>query len=66
MFPTQVLFALLATFWQATAVYGPDDKTTGKHGTFPDECVVVGKEKRSFRLVVPKSVDLNSSPPERH
>ena len=40
-----------------------DDKPLGKHGTFPDEKITVGKETRTFRLVVPKSVDLAKPAP---
>ena len=40
-----------------------DDKPMGKHGNFGDECVMVGKEKRVFRLVVPESVDLAKPAP---
>jgi polyhydroxybutyrate depolymerase len=40
-----------------------DDKPTGTHGTFPDEKITVGKESRTFRFVVPKSVDLTKPAP---
>src|SRR4029077_9437317 len=40
-----------------------DDKPTGAHGTFADEKITVGKESRTFRLVVPKSVDLAKPAP---
>ena len=40
-----------------------DDKPAGRHGTFPDESVTVGKDTRTFRLVVPKSVDLAKPAP---
>jgi len=35
----------------------------GKQGTFPDESILVGKEARSFRLVVPQTVDLSKPAP---
>jgi polyhydroxybutyrate depolymerase len=41
----------------------PDDQPTGKHGTLPDESLKVGNETRTFRLVVPKSVDLAKPAP---
>jgi polyhydroxybutyrate depolymerase len=40
----------------------PEAKT-GKHGTFADESLTVGKQKRSYRLVVPKGVDLTKPAP---
>ncbi|MCE9561684.1 MAG: alpha/beta hydrolase [Planctomycetes bacterium] len=40
-----------------------DDKPMSKHGTFPDESIKVGKDTRTFRLVVPKSVDLAKPAP---
>ena len=40
-----------------------DDKPSVTHGTFPDEKVTVGKESRTFRLVVPRAVDLTKLAP---
>lgn len=40
-----------------------DDAPRGTHGTFPDEALAVGKQKRAYRLVVPKSVDLDKPAP---
>ena len=45
-------------FLTLALVVHADDKPVGKHGTFADESIMVGKEKRVFRLVVPESVDL--------
>jgi polyhydroxybutyrate depolymerase len=36
---------------------------TGTHGTFGDESLTVGKQKRVYRLVVPKGVDLDKPAP---
>lgn len=36
---------------------------TGTHGTFADESLAVGKQKRSYRLVVPKGLDLTKPSP---
>ena len=35
------------------------DVKPGTHGTFADESLDVGKQKRTYRLVVPKGVDLD-------
>ena len=58
MFRPTILALMVAAY---TAV--ADDKPMGKPGTFPDESVKVGKETRTFRLVVPKSVDLAKPAP---
>lgn len=39
------------------------DPKPGTHGTFADEALTVGKQKRAYRLVVPKSVDLQKPAP---
>ncbi len=39
------------------------DARTGTHGTFADEPLAVGKQKRAYRLVVPKTVDLTKPAP---
>jgi polyhydroxybutyrate depolymerase len=39
------------------------DAKPGGHGTFNDEFLTVGKQKRSYRLVVPKTVDLEKPAP---
>ncbi len=39
------------------------DEPKGQHGNFANEIITVGKEKRAFRLVVPKSVDLAKPAP---
>jgi len=39
------------------------DVKPGTHGTFPDEPLAVGNQKRTYRLVVPKSVDLQKPAP---
>jgi polyhydroxybutyrate depolymerase len=39
------------------------DTKPGTHGTFPNEPLTVGKQKRTYRLVVPKSVDLDKPAP---
>ncbi|MCI0703271.1 MAG: dienelactone hydrolase family protein [Planctomycetia bacterium] len=39
------------------------EKPPGTHGTFADEKLEVGKQKRVYRLVVPKSVDLEKPAP---
>jgi poly(3-hydroxybutyrate) depolymerase len=54
------LSLLFAAFLIAPAA---DDKPVGRHGTFYDESVKVGKNTRAFRLVVPKSVDLAKPAP---
>src|SRR5262245_48710685 len=58
--------AILLTLVAACApvmLAAADDKPSGTHGTFPDEKITVGKESRTFRLVVPKSVDLTKPAP---
>ncbi|MBN9119408.1 MAG: hypothetical protein J0I06_09655, partial [Planctomycetes bacterium] len=39
------------------------DVKPGAHGTFGDETLTVGKENRTYRLVVPKSVNLDKPAP---
>jgi polyhydroxybutyrate depolymerase len=39
------------------------DVTPETHGTFADESLTVGKQKRAYRLVVPKGVDLAKPAP---
>ncbi len=39
------------------------DAKPGTHGTFADEPLTVGKQKRTYRLVVPKAVDLEKPAP---
>ncbi len=39
------------------------DTKPGTHGTFADESLTVGKQKQSYRLVVPKGVDLAKPAP---
>lgn len=39
------------------------DAKPGTHGTFANESLTVGKQKRAYRLVVPKSVDLETPAP---
>src|SRR5262245_48217389 len=55
-----LLFAVSAT----PALASPaEDKPVGKHGNFGDESIPVGKDKRTFRLIVPESVDLKKPAP---
>jgi polyhydroxybutyrate depolymerase len=39
------------------------DPKPAAHGTFPDEAIEVGQQKRTYRLVVAKSVDLQKPAP---
>jgi polyhydroxybutyrate depolymerase len=47
----------------APAPVAAADIKPGTHGTFADESLDVGKQKRAYRLVVPKSVDLGTPAP---
>ena len=47
----------------APAPVAAADVKPGTHGTFADESLDVGKQKRAYRLVVPKSVDLDKPAP---
>jgi polyhydroxybutyrate depolymerase len=51
--------------WTPTSVEAAPTNPTAepKAGTFPDESLVVGGQKREFRLVVPMSVDLSKPAP---
>ena len=59
-----VLLVILATGCARPApVALAADTKPGTHGTVPDERLEVGKQKRSYRLVVPKSVSLEKPAP---
>jgi len=47
----------------APAPVAAADVKPGTHGTFADESLTLGDQKRVYRLVVPKSVDLNKPAP---
>lgn len=60
-----ILLVVLAAGWSHafSLAASASEKPTGIHGSFPNEKIIVGKETRTFRLVVPKSVDLRKPTP---
>src|SRR5438874_2502131 len=66
---TRILFALLALILPACqrppvfAEAADETIPEAKQGTFPEESLTVGNQKRVYRLVVPKSVDLTKPAP---
>ena len=58
------LFLLLPLCAGCAPIASPAaDVKPGTHGTFADEPLAVGKQKRAYRLVVPKGVDLDKPAP---
>jgi polyhydroxybutyrate depolymerase len=59
------VLTLLAVGWARTPQVAASsaDKPACTHGTFPNESIAVGRETRTYRLVVPKSVDLAKAAP---
>lgn len=54
-----ILFSLIALL----SLHGAATAAEPAHGTFASESITVGKDKREYRLVVPKSVDLKKPAP---
>ncbi|HJZ58505.1 MAG TPA: PHB depolymerase family esterase [Gemmataceae bacterium] len=61
----RVLLAVVVALSPLACLPAAGQKTagTGQAGVFPDESIMVGNKARTFRLVVPKSVDLSKPAP---
>jgi len=57
------VLALVGCFHVTEAAPADDAIPEAKHGTFAEESITVGGQKRLYRLVVPKSVDLSKPTP---